>query len=384
MTRSLLLCVAPALAVAFAAASDAADAPPAEPAPALTDFDAVAASNEEPVVEEPAASAAPARRPPSKSAPRKKKVAKVIAYDAVEAQRDALVAQLRAQGWKGSAEDIEIRAAPRAVDDRRAVGDHGALMLSPLGVAGIVAGGALGGAVGTATDRAHEDAFGRADVQRARAEAAAGRTKVRRLAREGEGHRGDGRGGRREVAAASAAPGLPARAVQLAVRRRHCRVRGSQEAWASMNLGVVACPLRRAAPRAGPGDVADQVVRLRPVREDGAAARRGRQRARAKYRAAARVVRGADPEVVRRGARRLVRNKYQRLKWAAPEVREAASAARRRQAKEAGGERARRCRRSAREFAARRRSAAAPSAGGARWPPKMSVTCELPHRSSLV
>ena len=54
MSRSLLLCVA--LAVAFAAASDAADAPPAEPAPALPDNDAVAASNEEPVVEEPAAS----------------------------------------------------------------------------------------------------------------------------------------------------------------------------------------------------------------------------------------------------------------------------------------------------------------------------------------
>ena len=46
-----------ALAVAVAAASDAADAPPAEPATALPDNDAVAASNEEPAVEEPAASA---------------------------------------------------------------------------------------------------------------------------------------------------------------------------------------------------------------------------------------------------------------------------------------------------------------------------------------
>ena len=339
MSRSLLLCVALALAVAVAAASDAADAPPAEPATALPDNDAVAASNEEPVVEEPAASAAPARRPPSKSAPRKKKVAKVIAYDAVEAQRDALVAQLRAQGWKGSAEDIEIRAAPETqlptTAEQSAI--IGALMLSPLGVAGIVAGGALGGAVGTATDRAAEwmRSVGLTYRERARAEAAAAEdqentalslAKVKGI--EVVGEEDD-----EEAAAASAA--LKAFLREPCNRRCadcHCRVRGSQEAWASMNLGVVVC-VRCAARHRALGPATSRIKSCVYDRWDAKMAQLlvagGNERARAKY--LARLPESYEEPTLKSSDEELdawVRNKYQRLKWAAPEVREAASAAR--------------------------------------------------------
>ena len=207
----------------------------------------------------------------------------------------------------------------------------GSLLLSPAGVPGVVVGGAFGGAAGYVTDRLEQARAYISGAYHDRVE-----TERRNVQQMQSAH--DELKSLDEVRVRSADPEEAAELTDAMVEFlcRPCNKKcadcaapfcAHNEAWASVNLGVLVCVNCAAVHRS----MGVNVSRIKSVvfdRWDPTMARTllagGNDRARSLY--LARLPRGyaeptPDAEAERRGT--FIRTKYVRLKWAQPELREA-------------------------------------------------------------
>jgi len=239
------------------------------------------------------------------------------------------MAALQAQAEAEDTGELDEDAGPLTLSERGAI--LGSVLLSPAGVPGVVVGGAFGGAAGYVTERierarqyVHGAYNDRVATERLNEEQMASTYDQLKALDEVRVRSSDEAEARELTDALSAFLQEPTNC-----KCADCAMpfAAHNDAWASLNLGTLVCVHCAAVHRS----MGTNVSRIKSVvfdRWDATMARTllegGNTRARATY--LARLPRGyaeptPDADAERRAA--FIRTKYVRLKWAAPELREA-------------------------------------------------------------